>query len=318
MSIRRLGLVVTGVLVLASCALPGNVTGSREISATFDDVGDLVVGHSVQVADVRIGSITEVELTDDFRAEVTMSIQDGIFVPRESLALLRTTSLLGEKFIELRPLNQENPMAGTDLVDGDVIATTAEAPELEFVAESAADLLGAVVASDLATLVETGAVAFGGRAAELTTVVDGLSTIAATLADQTDELVRIISALDGATATLAAGSSDIGALLDNLADTAVVLADNRQVAVDALEDLTRLAEVQNDLVFEPYLATVDSQVKQADAILAELARDQAQIGELLFWLHEFAVKIPLAAPEDFAQVYGLVEFYDPDDQGTGS
>src|SRR3546814_628441 len=167
-----------------------------------------------------------------YRAEITMSIKDDVFVPVESQALLRTTSLLGEKFIELRPLDHDDPMAGTDLADGDVIAATATAPELEFVTEQAVQILGAAVSSDVATLVETGAVGFGGRSAELTSLVEDLSTVSGTLADQTDELVRIIDALDGAAATLAGASGDIDELLVNLSETATVLADNRDVRSD--------------------------------------------------------------------------------------
>lgn len=307
MLIRRLGAVLATLLLVSSCSLPGNVTGSREIVATFDDVGDLVEGHSVQIADVRIGSVVDIELTEDYQARVTMSIKDGIFVPVESQAILRTTSLLGEKFIELRALDPANPTEGTNIADGDVIEQTATAPELEFVAEQAVEILGAIIASDVATLVETGSVGFGGRSEELTTIVEGLTTISGTLADQTDELVRIIDAFDGATATLARSSDDIGELLVNLAETAEVLADNRDEAIEAIEQLTRLAEVQNTNIFEPYLATVDTQIKQLDAILAEVDRDQQQIADLLTWLARFNTKLPLAGPNDFAQVYGLVE-----------
>lgn len=305
--VRRVAILLGATLAMASCALPGNIKGSREISATFDDVGDLVTGHSVQVADVRIGSVVDIELTEDYQARVTMSIKDDIFVPAESRALLRTTSLLGEKFIEIRPLDSANPAAGTDLVDGDTLEQTAQAPELEFVAERAVEILGSVVASDVATLVETGAAGFGGRGAELRTLIDGLSTVSSTLADQTDELVRIIDALDGATATLANGAGDIDGLLVNLARTTEVLADNRDVAIDAIRELTRLAQVQNDNIFEPYLATVDSQIKQLDAILAAVDQDQQQVADVLVWLSRFADQLPRSVPEDFVQVFGLVE-----------
>lgn len=302
---------LAGVLVLAlvagACSLPGNVTGSREISAVFDDVGDLVVGHSVQVADVRIGSVVDIELTDDYQAEVTMSIKDDVFVPQESVALLRTTSLLGEKFIELRPVDEDDPLAGTDMVDGYRVERTGQAPELEFVAERAVAVLGGVMATDVATLVEAGSVGFGGRGSELRSLVEDLAVVSGTLADQTDELVAIIDGLDGATATLAGGASDIDTLLVNLAETTQVLADNRDEAIDAIREITRLAQVQNDTVFEPYLATVDAQIKQLDRILAEVDRDQQQVADLVFWVSQFATKLPLAAPGDYAQVYGLIE-----------
>lgn len=305
--VLRIAAVLVCALVASACTLPGTIRGSREVSATFEDVGDLVVGHSVQVADVRIGSVVDIELTDDYEAVITMSIKDDVFVPVESRALLRTTSLLGEKFIELRPLDEDDPMAGTDLADGDVIAETATAPELEFVTEQAVEILGAVVSSDVATLVETGAVGFGGRAAELTSLVEDLSVVSGTLADQTDELIRIIDALDGATETLAGGSQDIDQLLVNLAETATVLADNRDVAIDAIRELTRLARVQNDNVFEPYLAEVDTQIKQVDAILVEVDRNQAQVAELLRWVSRFADTLPKAVPDDFAQVFLTLE-----------
>tara|TARA_R100000306_G_C4354829_1_gene132110 strand:- start:225 stop:1166 length:942 start_codon:yes stop_codon:yes gene_type:complete len=306
-TLLRTAVLLVGSLLVSACSLPGTIQGSREVSAVFDDVGDLVVGHSVQVADVRIGSIVDIELTDDYQAEISMSIKDDVFVPVESRALLRTTSLLGEKFIELRPLDEDDPMAGTDLVDGDVIAETATAPELEFVTEQAVEILGAVVSSDVATLIETGAVGFGGRTTELTSLVEDLSTVSGTLADQTDELVRIIDALDGATATLASSSGDLDELLGNLAETATVLADNRDVAIDAIRELTRLARVQNDNVFEPYLAEVDTQIKQVDAILAEVDRNQAQVAELLRWVAGFADQLPKAVADDFAQVFLLAE-----------
>lgn len=308
MSRLRAIVVVTVLAVVAgACSLPGNVTGSREITATFDDVGDLVVGHSVQVADVRIGAITGIELTDDYKALVTMSIKDGVFVPADSIARLRTTSLLGEKFIELLPADPDDPLAGTDLVDGDHIDKTSEAPELEFVADRAVQLLGHVVTEDLITLNETGAEGFGGRGPELRSLVEDLSTVSGTLADQTDDIVRIIDALDGATATLADNSEEIDQLLLTLAETSQVLADNRDVAVSAVEQLTRLAQVQNDNIFEPYLEQVNTQISQLDAILSEVAGDQDQLATLLYWLAEYTVKLPAAAPGDFAQVAALFE-----------
>ncbi|MFP5320985.1 MAG: MlaD family protein [Acidimicrobiia bacterium] len=306
-ALRRCAALLAAGIVAGSCSLPGNITGSREVTAVFDDVGDLVVGHSVQVADVRIGSVVDIELTEDHDARVTLSLKDDVFVPVESLALLRSTSLLGEKFIELRPLDEDDPMAGTNLRDGDVLTRTAEAPELEFVTAQAVEILGAVVSTDLATMIETGAVGFGDRAPELTSLVEDLSTVSGTLADQTDELVRIIEAMGAASDTFAGSADELDRLLVNLSETAQLLADDRDVAVEAIRQLTRLAEVQNDNILGPYLAQVDTQIKQVDAILAEVDRNQAQVAELLRWVSQFTQKIPLGVPDRFAQVYGLFE-----------
>src|SRR3546814_11732536 len=113
---------------------------------------------------------SDLELTDDYRAKVTMEIKDDLELPADSEALLRTTSLLGEKFIELRAPDEP----GTDevLVDGDVIEQSGEAPALEFVAEEAGHLIAGVATTDLSTLTTTGDAGSRGRAGRLKAHVD--------------------------------------------------------------------------------------------------------------------------------------------------
>jgi phospholipid/cholesterol/gamma-HCH transport system substrate-binding protein len=313
---RALLVALAGAVVSAGCTLPGRVEGPIELTAVFDDVGDLVSGHSVQVADVRVGSITGIELTDDYQARVTMRIKDDLALPADAEAVLRTTSLLGEKFVELRP--PEGGGRGT-LEDGAEIGRTSAAPELEFVAEQAVNVLASVAANDLATLIETGALAFGGRQAELGRLLEDLGTISNTLANQTGDIVAIIDGLDRATTSLAAGSDDLDGLLVNLASTTTLLAENRQNAVDALHQLTRLAEVQNTEVLDPYLSEVSEQIKQLDAVVDLVHARRNEVGVLVDWLEQFTIKIPLGIPEpeacaprdretqgcvSFAQIFG--------------
>jgi phospholipid/cholesterol/gamma-HCH transport system substrate-binding protein len=308
---RRAALVVVLVLLVAGCGIPGRKTGSFTITATFADVGDLVVSHAVQVADVRVGSVTKIELTPDFKAKITMSL-DNVHVPADAIAELRTTSLLGEKFIELRPCDPGanhldtgcHPGGGELQNHADIpIERTKQAPELEFVADQAVQLLGGVASNDLTTLVQTGSVAFGGRATELRGIVDDLSTVSATLADQTGNIQTIIDGLDTTTTALAGNDQAFSDLLTNLSQTTTVLADNRQQLVDTLRSLTNLVDAQDQLVFEPYLQQVDRQVKEVDAILARVAEGRGEVGTLIDWLNAFVYRVPQGIPNDFAQVY---------------
>jgi phospholipid/cholesterol/gamma-HCH transport system substrate-binding protein len=270
------------------------------VTAIFDDAGDLQSRGSVQVADVRVGSIGRIKLTKDFRAQVSLNLNKGVRVPKDSKAYLRTTSLLGEKFVELRP--NGDPAAAPYLREGDQLAQSGEAPELEFVAEQAVTVLGAVTESDVATLVDTGAVAFGGRGPELKALIGDLSSISATLASRTTEITRIIDHLGAASATLAANKDDVATLLTNLAQATTVLSDNRQRAVDALASLSRLARVQNTIL-DKYRDDVDRQIKQVDGILGAAAAQSAEVGNLIDWLNKFALGLPKAVPNDFTQVY---------------
>jgi len=294
------------------CSLPGRTTGPLTVTATFDDVGDLVENHSVQVADVRVGSVTSIQLTPDFKAKVTMSLKD-VHLPADAVAELRQTSLLGEKFIELRPCDPtpahqdtgcQNGGGGTLKNKTDIpLDHTKQAPELEFVADQAVQLLGGVASNDVATLVQTGSAGFGGRANELRGLLDDLSTISATLADQTTNLQRIIDGLDQATTTVAASSPALDQLLTNLANTTTLLANNREQAVQMLQSLTRLVQTQDQQVFDPYLQKVDQQVKELDAILAKLAQGRGEVNTLLDWLNAFVQQVPKGIPAENAQVY---------------
>jgi phospholipid/cholesterol/gamma-HCH transport system substrate-binding protein len=301
-----LGVLLVGAVLASGCTLPGQVSGPVELTATFDDVGDLVAGHSVQVADVRVGSITKIVLTPDYKAKVTMHIKDGLDLPTESVAILRTTSLLGEKFIEIRKPTAADAAKGPQrfLENGSTVAHTREAPELEFVAEEAVNVLGGIAANDLATLVQTGGVGFAGRAVELGQLIDSLSTVTGTLASQTTDIVSIIDGLDHATATLAGSDQQVDSLLVNLSKTTQVLSDTRELTLQTLRDLTRLAKAQNDEVFTPYRAKIEQQVKQLDAVLDLVAQRREEVGVLVDWLAAFVKKTPLGVPGDFAQIYG--------------
>jgi phospholipid/cholesterol/gamma-HCH transport system substrate-binding protein len=274
------------------------------VRTTFADSGDLQPRGAVQMADVRIGSITRIRLTKDFRSEVTMRLSPSAKVPKDSEPLLRTTSLLGERFVELRP-RAADPAAGPYLADGDDLGSGQEAPELEFIAQEAVTVLGGVISTDVATIVQTGAEGFGGRGAELRTLVTDLATISRTLAARTTDIGRIIDGLDKATQTLAAGRGELSTLLDNLTTTTKVLADNRQKAVDALVALTRVSQTGDDLV-RRYRADLDRQLRQVDVVLGEVAGSQVEVGRMLDFLDIFITGLPKTIPRDFTQVYEWV------------
>lgn len=325
-TLRLVAVTVASLVLAAGCSLPGRVSGPVEITVDFEDVNDLVVNHAVQVADVRVGSVTAITLTDDLRhARITMHVQDGLGLPADSVAVLRQTSLLGEKFIEIRP-RRDDDCPGVDHVEGTItdeaeLPCSIQAPELEAVTEEAVQVLGAVITDDLQTLIEAGSVGFGGRAEELRSIIEDLSSVSSTLAAQTGNIVSIIDGLDAAAGTLAAGSADLDGLLVNLADATTVLADNRDEAVSALESLTRLARDQNQLIFQPHLDATSRQIQELDAILQRVSTGRAEVGNLLDFLFQFIDAVPLSIPcdqvgqeatdaqpgcsgGDFAQVYG--------------
>lgn len=306
---RRAPLAFVLCAALTAGLLSGCSGATTKITVLFADSGDLQSRGSVQTADVRIGRIGSIQLTKDFKARVTLHINAGRRIPRNSAAILRTTSLLGEKFVELRPLG--DPNKGPFLRDGDVITTVEEAPELEFVAEQAIAVLGSVTAGDVATLIDTGATAFSGRKDDIRTLIDSLATYSSALATRTQNIGRIVDRLDVAIGAVAAEAESLNGLLGDLATTTAVLAENRERAVAALRNLSRLAAVQND-VLDRYQAEMEQQIRQVEAIVRVVAGQTTELKNVIDWLDKFVYGVPEVIPNDFTNVFGWLIRADQD------
>jgi phospholipid/cholesterol/gamma-HCH transport system substrate-binding protein len=297
----RLVAVTLGLTcALVATLLSGCGAGTMSLTAFFADSGDLQSRGSVQVADVRVGTVGKITLTADFRAKVQLHVRTNLKIPKNSAAILRTTSLLGEKFVELRP--QGDPNQGPFLANGDTVAHTDEAPELEFVAQTAVELLAGVNANSVASIVQTGAQAFGGRSQQLGGLIADLNQISATLASRTTQIGQVIDNLDRASRTLAAGTNDLSALLVNLAQTTTLLANDRDKAVTALVSLTHLATAA-DYSLNKYQAAIDREIKQVDAVAATLANSLGDVTALVDWLQKFAINFPVGIQGNFGNVF---------------
>jgi len=75
------------------------------ISARFDSVSGLKPGARVELAGVEIGTVERIGLSNASgdQAEVTMKIKDGIKITDDVIASVRTSGIIGDKFIKLKP-----------------------------------------------------------------------------------------------------------------------------------------------------------------------------------------------------------------------
>ena len=76
---------------------------SFQVTARFDNVGDLKVGAPVTMAGVRIGRVAGVSFDPaDFKALVTLAIDQRYNqIPDDSDAAIQTSGLLGAKYVGL-------------------------------------------------------------------------------------------------------------------------------------------------------------------------------------------------------------------------
>jgi phospholipid/cholesterol/gamma-HCH transport system substrate-binding protein len=75
-----------------------------DLQARFTNSGGLNPGSNVIVAGVRIGRIKSIQLNPkDFSAVVTFSVRDEVKLPADTIASIKTTGLIGDKFLALAP-----------------------------------------------------------------------------------------------------------------------------------------------------------------------------------------------------------------------
>lgn len=303
---RRLAPLLAAAALAAACS-PGTIgarTGDVSLVATFDDVQNLVAGHSVQMSDIPIGSVESVRRVG-YRAEVRFTIEDEYRIPEGSAAEIAQTSLLGENYVKLTLPEGSDMRTGPFLADGDRIDRTSVAPQFEQVAGNAGRILEAISGDDLATLVNETATALDGQGPALRTMVSQSADLVAAFAAQRDDLGRAIDRL-----------ADLGAVLrehrDTLDTTEInetigLIERNKTDIIDTVDALTDSARRLNDKVFAGRAGKLKRLIERLDPTLATLGGSGDQISALLKSLVGFQDVLPKVVWDGQLMVYGALK-----------
>ncbi len=108
--ILPVGALALVVLIVAYLAFGGG--GGADYQLVFKEAGQLVRGDQVQVGGVPVGSITDIVLTHDFKARVTIHVDSSLTPLHEgTVAQVRVPSLstIANRYIVLTPGPNSNP-----------------------------------------------------------------------------------------------------------------------------------------------------------------------------------------------------------------
>ena len=285
-------LLLVALAVLPACASQNKIV----LEATFDDVIDLVPRAHVRTADVPIGTISSIELTDDNRARVVMAVRDGTGLPAKVEAVLRQTSLLGERYVELRAIEPGGTLASGAIDQTRVIT------DFEDLVDTGNELLEFVVADRLSAAVQTSAVAFGGRGGTIGGFIADVETFVGTYDDNSDEVLRLIDALDELTATIAPDAQVHAETLDELARASAALTEEDDRLLDALTDLTRLSDVGTRLMGD-HRTLIDASIRRLRVLLDAINGIDGALQGFLTWLPRHNIHVPNGVVLETAQVW---------------
>lgn len=120
------GLAAVATLAFRVGANPLLDRGGLRIYAVFDQTGGLKPRAPVEIAGVKVGQVTDITLSSDFRARVALDLRDGLELPIDTSASIVTAGVLGDRYVSLQ-------LGGDDrvLVSGEEISFTESAVILE-------------------------------------------------------------------------------------------------------------------------------------------------------------------------------------------
>jgi len=90
--------------------------GTYPVTAVFNRVDGLFEGDEVRLGGIRIGTVGQQSLDDNFRAVVTLNLNKAVSLPIDSAAGIHTDGLFGSKFVVFEPgVEDQSLVAGNQI-----------------------------------------------------------------------------------------------------------------------------------------------------------------------------------------------------------
>ncbi|QIK74432.1 MCE family protein [Nocardioides piscis] len=271
--------VVLSAVFLTGCdfdiyklPLPGGPDAGENpmtIKVQFADVLDLVPKSTVKINDVSVGTVDAVSL-DGYTAEVTLLLQEDVELPDNALAEIRQTSLLGEKFVSLKPPEEG---ASTNLLeDGDRIPLerSGRNPEVEEVLGALSLLLNGGGVGQLQTITRELNLALEGREGAARSVLRQIASFMGQLDENKAEIVTAIEKLNRLAISIRAEQPTIDATLEELPSALDSIDRQTDDLVKMLEALDELSNVGVEVIQASKASTIKS-LELLNPVLTQLA-----------------------------------------------
>lgn len=315
-----IALGTSAMLMLSGCGftgiydlpLPGGADiGSDpiELKVHFRDALDLVPQSGVKINEVAVGRVDRIALAPDgWNAEVTLLVNRNVDLPANTLANLKQSSLLGEKYIELAP-----PPKGTaqgKISDGMLIplARTNRNVEIEEVLGALSMLLNGGGVAQLNTITKELNKATSGNETEIKALFQNSEKLVRNLDSQSADISRALDGLNRLSATLNSQKDKIVGAIEPIGAGAEALEKQRGQLVKMLNALRSLSSVAVDTMNksqEDFVANLKS--------LLPTLRKLEQAGSDLPKALELLVTFPFADSAvpmikgDYANLYSTID-----------
>ena len=250
-------LVAGAAIVVGNVATYDGVRGEpyTTLHAIVESADGLWPGSPVRLAGVEVGAVQSIEVSGD-AAAIEIRVREPYVLPSDTTVELRTTGMLGDRYVTLRPGASEEVAA-----DGDTLASGPAPLDLDALGRQAEHI-----------------------AAELDRTVVAVQEIVANDENRAN-LEQSLADLAALTATLAAGATEtrrelqtvLGAVHALTEDLRLVVRDTSPEVAGEMEDL-RAATQKLDAALED-LASITDKIDRGEGTLGALVNDRALLDQ---------------------------------------
>lgn len=232
------GAILLAALVVAAVLLSAGSDPAYEMR--FQTAGQLVKGDEVQVGGRAVGSITDIRLTDDNQAQVSIEMREFAPLHEGTTGVIRLTSLSGiaNRYIELTL----GPSSAPELQDGATIPTARTTTPVDL--DQLFDTLDPRTRKGLQDVIAGSAEQYQGRARETNESARYLNPFLTTTQRLVNEaggddeaLTRFVVESSALVSALAERRDDLSSLVANANATAGAIASENAALGGALEVL---------------------------------------------------------------------------------
>ncbi|SEH56557.1 phospholipid/cholesterol/gamma-HCH transport system substrate-binding protein [Mycolicibacterium rutilum] len=268
-------------LVLSSCSswkgianvpLPGGPgTGSDRMTVyvQMPDTLALNVNSRVRVADVYVGRVRSIELKN-WVPTLTLDLQPGIELPKNALARIGQTSLLGSQHVEL---DTPPDPSSERLRSGDTIplANASAYPSTERVLASIATILRGGGVQNLEVIQTEIFNVLNGRADQIKEFLGKLDVFTDELNQQRADITRAIDSTDRLLSIVAQRNDTLDRVLTEFPPLIKHFNETQGLFADAVEALGRISEAA-DNALAPASDNLNTNLKNLQRPLKQLGR----------------------------------------------
>lgn len=96
------GLAAIAYLSFSVGGLSYTGPGGLTVFAAFDQTGGVKPRAPVVIAGVKVGQVSSIELDDNYRARITLDIDQRLHLPTDTTASIMTAGILGDRYVSLQ------------------------------------------------------------------------------------------------------------------------------------------------------------------------------------------------------------------------